>query len=200
MRYALFWLLAAGFVLQSPNAAAVEPTVDEVRSVALRHAGLHRRLDRWSARARLRHLLPEVTVEVGRIDQRDDNVQFDEWLIRDAADALIWDSARNQNEANHRLRTDYTIRATIDLGGLVFDPVELGAAREGRAQYDARLELTSAVHDAYFERLAAIDDLRATDTNKADLRRAAARRVQRLNARLDALTGGWFAHRLREAP
>lgn len=177
------------------GAAAAEPTVAEVRRAALRYAGLDRRPDRWSARARWRHLLPRLQATAGRIDQVDDNVQFDEWLTHDGDASLLYDSARNQNEDNHRSRGDFTLRATVDLNGLLFDDAELAAAREERARLDARRELVAAVHAAYFEHLAALDALRAATPGE---RRAKALRVRQLEARLDGLTGGWYAQRRGE--
>ena len=176
---------------------AAEPNVDAVRQAALRYAGLQGRADRWSARARLRHLLPKVTASAGGVDQTDDNVQFDEWLTQDASEQLLWDSARNQNENNRRMRTDFSIRATVDLGGLLFDNEELDASREARARHEARVELCEAVHAAYFARLRLIDELRAAEAGAG---RRLARDIAIAEAQLDALTGGWYAAELRSEP
>lgn len=200
MKHLCLPLTAALLLGFTHTADAREPTVEEVRRVALSHAGLHGRTDKWSTRARLRHLLPEITADVGRIDQTDDNVQFDEWLSRDADEMLLYDAAKNQNENNRRMRNDFTIRATIDLGGLLFDDDELGASREARARLDARLEIIDVVHQTYFERLAALMELRTISTTDVSRRQTAALRVQMLEATLDALTGGWFAAELRRSP
>ena len=177
-------------------AAATEPTVHEVRAAALRYAGLDGRADRWSARSRWRHLLPEVSLSAGQIDQREDNVRFDEWLTRDADEMLLYDAAKNQNDNRHRFRTDYSIRASIDLSGLVFDTHEISASREARARHSARLEVVELVHAAYFERLTAFDRLRATPSGDP-AHPGCARRIAELEAQIDALTGGWYATQLR---
>ena len=194
---ALSLFLWAGASIAPIHTLASEPPVDEVRRAALRHAGLDSGVDRWSRRARLRNLVPEITATAGRTAQWDRNVQFDERLTLDGDDELLFDSARNQDEDNHRRRLDFTIRATFDLRGLVFDGSELPAHREARARIGLRQEIADAVHEAYFGRLATLDALRAA--TRAEDVRLLHRRLQRQEAELDGLTGGWYAAQARGA-
>lgn len=177
-------------------AQAAEPTVDEVRAAALTHAGLNGTLDGTRKRTRLRHLLPRVTARVSVLTQDDTDIEFEEFLSRDATGELLFDAARNENATSMRDRYVYSIQATMDLRGLIFDDDELAAARHSRALFDSRARLVEAVHLAYFRRLALVDELRGATEN----RRKLAHEVLALEARLDGLSGGWFSRKLREAP
>jgi hypothetical protein len=190
-RFLLVALLLAAFPLTSD---ATEPPVAEVRRQALRYNDLDRRLDRWSARARWRHLLPEVTARVGGLDQADESIDFYEFLSRDSEGELLFDAARTRNGHDTRDRLTWEIRASIDFRGLIFDSAELQAAREARIRSAERRDLIEAVHDAYFRRLALLDRLRRAEPKQ---RRRIAADVVLLEARLDGLTGGWYSARLR---
>ena len=168
------------------------PDVREVREKALRYANLHRAPDRWSARSRWRNLVPEITATVGWIDETDEGTAFNEYLTRGSGGELLFDTARTTNDSTQKFRVHYSVRAMIDFRGLVFDRHELAAAREARDQAEHRRELVALVHDAYFERMALLEALRADRTPDP----ARARRLQMLDARLDGLTGGWFTTQL----
>lgn len=193
MAYLLIPLLAAFAAVLTPAPAAGEPSLDTVREVALAHAGLDTPPDRWSARSRWRNAVPQLRATFGRLDQWDEQVRFDEWLATDDDGAIIFDAAKNQDESGRRTRFDVTVQATLDLGGLVFDPHELVSAREERARLDARYRLVELVHATYLERRDAVEDLARL---QGDARHHLRRRIRRLEARLDGLTGGWFSTQL----
>lgn len=191
-----FWLvlLFTALLCAHPRPAAAEPPVAEVRQRALEYADLDRSLDRWSARARWRHLLPRVTAKVGGLDQLDESTDFDEYLSRDSSGDLLFDAARTANDRKERGRLDWEVRAVIDFRGLIFDRAELQAARETRIRAGERRELVERVHHTYFERRELLRRLRDAEP---DDRREIAARIVLLEARLDGLTGGWFSASLR---
>ena len=177
-------------LLYNHDVAAQVPSLEQTRAAALDYAGLHKgNADRWSARARLRHLIPKVTVAVGLDDQITDTTRFDEWLTHGPDDLLLWDSAKNQTTRAARNRIDYSVRADIDLRGMLFDPYELAAAREARARHSARIALVEAVHLSYFEWR-----FERNEPSRDPLR------LSELEAELDGLTGGWFTAALRRQP
>lgn len=194
IRYPLALFLLFLCALTSVPAHAAEPSISEVREEALRYAGLDRKLDRWSRRARLRHLLPRVSATVGGLQQLDESTEFDEYLSRDSNGELLFDAAKTGNDRKDRGRLDWEIRAWIDFRGLVFDPAELQAAREARIRAGERRTLVAQVHDAYFRRRTLVEQLRQADPEE---RRAIASDLVRLEAELDGLTGGWFTVALR---
>ena len=176
-----------------------EPPVRDVRRVALRHAGLEKAGDaRWEARARWSNLLPEVGGDVAWLDQRDETFRYTEDIEAQESGRLRRDSARNRFYEDTRLRRAYGVDAEIDLGGLIFDRDELSASRERRKREFARRKLVALVTDLYFDRRKKqILRLAAPPTGwrkRLDL----IMEIDRMTARLDGLTGGWFRKQLEE--
>lgn len=187
-RFLVVWILTA-----LPSAAvAGEPTVDEVRAQALQYAGLDGEPDRWSGRARWRNLVPRFSATVGWVEDDSFGTTFYEYLSRDAEGDLLFDAARTTNDETQKDRLYYSVRAWVDFRGLVFDPAEIQASREGRIRADRRQALVTMVHETYWERLALLDELAASPNEGRRIRR----RIRMLEARLDGFTGGWFGRRL----
>jgi len=193
MRWRLSVALALLCALPA-SAVAAEPTVDEVREIALHYAGLDGEPDTWSGRARWRNLVPRVSATVGWVDEDNARTAFNEYLTRDAQGDLLFDSARTNNDESHKDRLYYSVRAWIDFRGLIFDPAEIQASREARARSARREALVAMVHETYFERVALHDSLDGTsdDASRDE------RRIRMLEARLDGFTGGWFTRRITD--
>lgn len=182
MRTPHVWLAVLLCAATPRDGYASTPDVGAVTAEALRHARLDGRLDRWSARARLRHLMPKITATVGRWEDDFYGTGFTEYLTRGPSGDLLFDTARTQIDDDQRHRLYYSVRATLDLGGLIFDPVEIAASREARGLAAERRALLADVQASYFEWRA----LDASPNAENSARREA------LAAHLDALTGGWF--------
>ncbi|MFB6351497.1 MAG: hypothetical protein ABEN55_05365 [Bradymonadaceae bacterium] len=174
-----------------------EPSVRAVRDAALEHADLEESaVGNWAARARWSNLLPELKGEIAWLDQRDEEFRYSEDIEANDNGRLERESAENRVYQDTRFRRVYSIEAELDLGGLVFDRDELSASRERRKRELARRKLVARVTDLYFERrkkqilrlAAPPDDWR----KRLDLVLA----IDRLTARLDGLTGGWFRNQL----
>lgn len=153
------------------------PTIAEVQDAALRRLAVGpKAARRWIARARAAALLPAVQ---GEYDQRfDRDVQLDQ--AAGTADALSQDLGAGRGAR---------VRATWDLGRLIFNPDELRAARAALDAAAERERVLVAVTQLYFERqqlLLEIALLPARDGQEAIGRRV---RAAEIEAVLTGLTG-----------
>lgn len=177
---------------------AHEPTVSDVQAAALRYGELGGQpMDRFSRRARISNLLPRVQGQWGWLDQRDSQLRYRENFKTDADGLMYRDVAQNNLNEDLRLRSLYSLRVSIDLGGLLYDRSEPVIAREIRSRLIHREELLQRVTILYFERLHR--QLLTAAEPHLDWRARLARRVEidTLTAQLDALTGGWYGSALR---
>ncbi|MFU8807388.1 MAG: hypothetical protein ACNA8W_26500, partial [Bradymonadaceae bacterium] len=175
-----------------------EPTVRDVQEAAMRYAELHHpRMDRWSRRARIANVLPRVQGQGGWLDQRDSQLRYRENLKMDDDGLMYRDVAQNNLHDDLRLRSLYSLRATIDLGGLLYDRSEPAIAREVRSRLLHREELLRRVTQLYFERR----HHQVLEIVEADIdwhtRLERRMQIDVLTAQLDALTGGWFDTELK---
>lgn len=154
-----------------------EPSVGDVQSAALRRLAVSpATARRWISRARAAAALPAVQGEY------DHSIDHD-WQLDQAAGAA--DELTQDLGAGRSAR----VRATWDLGRLIFNPDELRAARAAMDAAAERERLLVAVTQLYFERqqlLLEIALLPARDGQEAIGRRV---RVAELEAVLAALTG-----------
>lgn len=174
-----------------------EPTVRDVQRAALEHAGLDASAPKsWAGRARLANLIPDLDGEIAWLDQRDIERRYREEIESVESDTLHPDSADSRYQNDERFRTIYSIEAELELGGLVFDSDEVYAARELRQQQTARRKLVAAVTDLYFERRKKQVLRLATPPRQWRKRLDLVLATERLTARIDGLTGGWFRRHL----
>ena len=153
------------------------PSVAEVQEAALLRATLSpRTAQRWLRRARAAAVLPEVTAEYSlRSDQG--------WQLDQAAG--------DGDELSHDLGAGRAVqvRASWDLGRLIFNPDELRAARAVLDLADVRERLLVRVTQLYFERqqlLLEIASLPARDGHEAIGRHV---RLAEVEAVLTGITG-----------
>jgi len=153
------------------------PTVAEVQEAAVRRLALgSRHARRLLARARAAAVLPSVQGEYHQSIDRD--FQLDQEA--GTADALKQDLGAGRGAR---------VRATWDLGRLIFNPDELRAARAGLDLAAERERVLVAVTQLYFERqqlLLEIALLPAHDGAQAIRRRV---RIAEIEAVLVGLTG-----------
>jgi len=163
-----------------------EPSASQVRTLALRASGLRAGRDReWSARARLSAMLPQLTVRASRDIARDKGRS----RVSTGTERLDIDVDRD---------TAVEIRAVWNLDRLVFDSVELSAARAALAEDRERANLAAQVTALYYERRRAQLALiwQPPSTHLARVERQLV--IEERTAALDALTDGAFS-RLLEA-
>lgn len=174
-----------------------EPSVRDVQRAALEHAGLDASAPKtWAGRARLANLIPDLDGEIAWLDQRDIERRYREEIESVESGTLHPDSADSRYQNDERFRTIYSIEAELELGGLVFDSDEVYAAREIRQQQTARRKLVAAVTDLYFERRKKQVLRLATPPRQWRKRLDLVLAIERLSARIDGLTGGWFRRHL----
>jgi hypothetical protein len=92
----------------------------------------------------------------------------------------------------------YEARATWDLSRLVFSPDEMAAEAQALRMADVRRDLEALVTRLYFERRRLTLGLEAEAGDEAAARSRHALRADELQAELEALSGGAFAHCLAE--
>ncbi|RAL25404.1 hypothetical protein DL240_04115 [Lujinxingia litoralis] len=177
-----------------------EPTVTQTHTAALAHLNIRAPdLDRWTRRARLSNLLPQIQGQVAWLDQHDLQNRYRENIQADEAGDYQRDYAQHYLYDDTRSRTLFSLRLSLDLSQLVYTPQEMVIQREVRARWKHRDELLHTVTQAYFARRRhQLRDMLLPPTSPDE---ALTRHIelQSLTARLDALTGGWFSEQLRDA-
>jgi hypothetical protein len=161
-----------------------EPGLDEVRTAALRYAGLNHRPERgWSRRARMAGLLPALTLQAQR------GTAEDEELSRSSTGTQKLDVGAGAD-------LDLEARAVWQLDRLVFDEVELRALQTAQKLHRDRIQLLAQVTNLYFQRRKL--QVMAIWSPPSDPTKAAldALAIAELTAQLDALTGGHFSRAL----
>jgi hypothetical protein len=161
-----------------------EPGLDEVRTAALRYAGLDSGPERgWGRRTRLAGLLPTLTLRALH------KTGEDEALSRSSTGTEKLDVGADEN-------VDLEARAVWRLDRLVFDEVELRALQAAQRLHRDRIQLLTQVTNLYFQRRKL--QVTAIWSPQADPAKAAldALAIAELTGQLDALTGGYFSHAL----
>ena len=175
-----------------------EPDIDQVQQRVLDHRDIDDdRPDRWTRRARLSHLVPELQGQASWLDQRDRQDRFREDIDADDAGDYERNRAQHLHRDDLRLRGVYSIRANFDLAGVVYTGDEMAIQREMRNRWRMRDNLLEEVTDLYFARrrpqleahLFAPDD----PAEMLDI----FVEIDALTAHIDALTGGWFSDQIQ---
>lgn len=178
-----------------------EPDIDEVqRQVLERRDFDDDRPDRWTRRARLSNLLPQIQGQVSWLDQRDRQDRFREDI--DADD----DGQYERNRAQHlwrddlRLRAIYSARLDFDLAELVFSSDEIRIQRELRQRWRMRDDIIDEVTELYFARRRLQLHVELFPDVAPEVMLDRLLEINALTARLNSLTGGWFRRQLQEEP
>lgn len=203
---AMLALCVAYPVRSSAQEAAQTPALGDVHRATLRFHGLDGNLDRWSRRARLTGLMPTIELQAGWRGEQDretsyrEDQRFDALGASSASTIASRDQVRNELDHGSSTQQTYGLKLRLDPGALVFDPRELQAARHAHQLALHRSRLLDRVSELYFDR------------ERARARHASCRPVQseecellfieilQSDARLDALTGGWWSEQLEAIP
>jgi hypothetical protein len=166
--------------------AAADPPIDALRAAASALALTEPdRARSLVTRARFAGWLPEVRGRVDRHFARAESVDLGSSVTTTLAPVGI--------DSDNDVR--YELRATWDLGRLVFNPDEIGAHFQALRSGDARREIESLVIRLYFERRRLKAELSAADATATGMPLSGMKlelRVEEIEAELDALTGGAF--------
>lgn len=166
------------------GAAAGEPPLIELREAATALVMAEpERARSLLARAGAAGWLPEVRVRVDRRFGRDESLDYGRTPTDMAAPVGM--------DTHEDLR--YEVRATWDLGRIVFNPDELGAYAEALRLADIRREVEMMVVRLVFERRRLKTETATSDAPDIAARLRRELRIQEIEAELDALTGGAFS-------
>ncbi|MBA2661577.1 MAG: hypothetical protein H0U74_04740 [Bradymonadaceae bacterium] len=209
------WLGIAAFVVTSiavsspavaqplPNPVEVlarfahEPGITAVQSAALEYAGLaDPDLDAWSARARWSNAIPRLQAQMAWLDQRDVQLRYRETFSTDDEGVIVADPNQSNLADDARFRTLFSLRASLDLGGLVYDRSEPIIAREVRSRFGQRDDVLRRVTELYFARRGKQAIRHLTPIANWERHLELELEIQAQTAQLDALTGGWFVRQL----
>ena len=177
------------------------PTLARTHRAALRFHGLDERLDRWSRRARLSNLLPSVEVQAAWQTDRDEGTQYREDQLFDATSLSRRDSVRQERDQEQSRRQTYGVKLRFEPGALIFDARELQAARHAHQLAMHRAKLLDQISELYHQRQKTALELALTPITQLHERQLLELELSHHDARLDALTGGWWsAHRPAPKP
>ena len=186
----------------TPTTSAA-PELGDVHRAALRFHGLDGDLDRWSRRARLTGLVPSIELQAGWRGQQDRETTYREDQRFDAlgaASIASRDQVRNELDHGSSSQQTYGIKLRLDPGALIFDQRELQSSRHAHQLALHRSRLLDRISDLYFERERARTEHARCRPRSSDTCHLLLIDVRHHDARLDALTGGWWSEHLKPAP
>lgn len=166
-----------------------EPSIGEVQQAAIIYAEVHpEKIQRWRKEASRKAWLPEVNID----------------LERDVSELWHWESGSTTKNDDDSLRRgkeelDWGLRLSWDLGDIIWNDDQASIDVRSRLMVELRRDILDEVNSLYFERLrksAELENMAHGDTPK---RREKELRLAELQARLDALTGGFYGRCLAAA-
>ena len=181
--------LPAGGFLSAPQPSAHEllsnfvhePTMAQVREVAIRYAEVHpEKIKRWRRQASLEAFMP--TLSFGYDSDTATNNQIDEGTFPNF----------------QRLQTvdeDSSLDASVnwDLGELIWNNDQTSIDVRSKLMVELRDDIVDEVTRAYFDRRRLQIDTLTKPSTDQQAQIDAELRLQELTARLDGLTGGYFS-------
>ncbi len=177
---------------------SAEPDVSEIQKAALSYAGLaDTNLDSWSTRARWSNAIPRLQGQVAWLDQRDVQLRYREVYKTDEDGFVVADPNQSNLADDARARTLYSIRASLDLGGLLYDRSEPIIAREVRSRLSSRDDILRRATELYFTRRQRQVVRFLTPITDWNRHLELELEIQSLTAQLDAMTGGWLTQQLK---
>jgi len=190
---------AAAAPVKPALAGLAVPTAEEVRGLVLLAQGLDpERFRRLATRAGQAAWLPVLEVRVDRNIEDDRSTSRSRSLSVSSAGVYLGpddDTWVVATDDDWRIR----VRAVWELDRLVFDPAELSALQRELALLEVRQRLIEQALKAHFERRQLVAQLLREPPIDAAARAGLAVKLERLTARLDALTDGGYSRRLRAA-
>jgi hypothetical protein len=162
-----------------------EPTIAQVREVAIRYAEVHpNKIRHWRRRASLQALLPDVSMGYDYGRSRD--ISIDEGSF--PAYQFIKSSDHDDG---------YDVSINWELGNLIWNDDQTSIDVRSKLMVELRDDIVDEVTRTFFERrrlqVALLTD--PPKTHKALVEKEL--RIQELTALLDGLTGGYFSGQMR---
>ncbi len=180
----LFFLSA--FIFTSP-VFATEFSLHQLEKAALTYAGIDpQEVRSWKSHAKWAAALPKVLVGYDQKSSAEINNTIQDSISVSSAGVTVGppDSSLDQNNDFNR---GFEVRATWDLGELVFNRDNLSISSESRSRTIVRNQVLDELHQAWFERKRLLLNMSDSPSPTAKLK------LEELEARLDSLTGGYFS-------
>lgn len=167
----------------SSAAAADSQELDirQVQRAAILYAEVSpEKIVRWRALARIKALLPRLTVDLDRDRNRT--------VASATSGGKTTFSIGPEDES-----LSVGLSLTWDFGELIWNPDQTSIDSRSRLTVKLRKEILEEVTKLYFERKRLLTEFEANPTEDEVLQRERQLRVGELTAQLDALTGGYFS-------
>ena len=158
-----------------------EPTIGQVRDVAIRYAEVHPdKIAQWRRQAALKALFPKVAVGIDR--SRSHDAHFDEGTF-----------PKFQIVETQDQNTGLDFSVTWDLGDLIWNDDQTSIDVRSKLMVQLRDDIVDEVTRTYFERRRLQVALLSQPPSEQQDRLDKALRLQELTALIDGLTGGYFS-------
>lgn len=157
------------------------PSIGQVQRAAIQYAEVSpEKITRWRALARVKALLPRLTVDLDRDRNRT--------VASATSGGKTTFSIGPEDES-----LSVGLSLTWDFGELIWNPDQTSIDSRSRLTVKLRKEILEEVTKLYFERKRLLAEFGANPTEDEVLQRERQLRVGELTAQLDALTGGYFS-------
>ena len=188
------FILILCLLLSSYKSWAIEPTIQEVQSEAIRYLGIDQReMDGWKSRARWSAALPRLQAGVQR-DLKDlISLSSRDSVSVSGGDVTVGPTQNNFDE-NFNQGTAIDIKAVWYLNELIFNRDSLSVSSEKRDWIRERNRVLQEVSESYFTRKRLLKELKSK-SDPLEIRDKKKLLVDQTTATLDALTGGWFSRK-----
>jgi len=178
------------------NVSSMEPTLQQVQIWALRYTQLEiEEISRWKRKSRLSHALPRVMVGYEQKYANQINNTIQDSISVTSAGVTLGPPESSVHQDNN-LNQGFEVKAYWDFNELLFSRDEINISVEARHRLIMRSEILEELRETYFERKKIL--LRNPEKNRGDYPLLLQFKLEELNAKLDAMTGGKFSASLNE--
>ena len=192
----LFFLLIPLLLNANPGLTS-EPSLQQLQSWVLRYAQLeNQEIQHWKRKSRLSHALPRVMVGYDQKYANQINNTIQDSISVTSAGVTLGPPEASVHQDNN-LNQGFEVKAYWDFNELLFSRDELNISAEARHRLIMRSEVLEELREAYFERKKLL--LRTQHQNPGDYPILLQFKLEELNAKLDALTGGKFSASLQNS-
>ncbi len=194
--FLLFILLIHPY-FDETTAFSFEPSLQQLQTWTLRYAQLeNEEIRRWKRKSRLSHALPRVMVGYDQKYANQINNTIQDSISVTSAGVTLGPPEASVHQDNN-LNQGFEVKAYWDFNELLFSKDELNISAEARHRIIMRSEILEELREAYFERKKLL--LRNEHKNPGDYPILLQFKLEELNAKLDALTGGKFSDSLQNS-
>ncbi len=197
MKKIFFLFVLIHFFSSAESAFSFEPTLQQVQTWALRYTHLeNEEITKWKRKSRLSHALPRVMVGYEQKYANQINNTIQDSISVTSAGVTLGPPESSVHQDNN-LNQGFEVKAYWDFNEMLFSRDELNISAEARHRLIMRSEILEELRETYFERKKIL--LRNSQKTSGDYPMLLQFKLEELNAKLDALTGGKFSASLKES-